>query len=92
MKKGTYKIVIKGKEKGVWVRCKGLADRADIMSGMTQAFIGTAKNLGFTIDDIIGCLDNECKEKPIKKSPKKETAKKEPQKRGRKAKGETKND
>ena len=84
MRKGTYKIIIKGTEDGVGVKCKGKSTQFDIMLGMAQAFMGTAKSLGFTIDDLIKYFKDE--EKGEAKKERKTT-----RKNTKKAKGEIKN-
>lgn len=96
MRKGTYRIIIKGTEKGIAVKCMGNTSKLDVMSGMAQAFMGTAKNLGFPIEDLIKCLENEVKdEAPKKRKTTRKSAKKAQEKtaakKTRKAKGETKN-
>ena len=84
MRKGTYKIIIKGTEDGVGVKCKGKSTKLDIMFGMVQAFKGTAKELGFAIDDLIKYFKDEEKEKT--KNERKTT-----RKNTKKVKGEIKN-
>lgn len=54
--KNKYKIIIKGNNDGVMVKCTGNATSSLVMAGATQAIVGIARNFGYTVDDIIGAL------------------------------------
>lgn len=65
MKKNTYKIIIKGNEEGVRTNVEGYCEPYILMTGMTQAIIGTAKRFGITEKDLKKAIEIHYNDKEV---------------------------
>lgn len=65
MKENTYKIIIKGDEEGVSTSVEGYCEPYILMTGMTQAIIGTAKRLGITAKQLKEAIEIHYNDKEV---------------------------